>query len=350
MTADLEQHGDVVSMAFAGERRDIWHGLGNGLDGLMTLDQAIEAAHMDRQVRIRPIETPEGVEWATPQYYQVILEGKVLGVNADGTFAEIPPKVVGVCMQGGAEAHLDFTIRDRFEIAEAAIFASQGEAVWSTAGLIRNGRQGFATMEAPPVIIDPDGIADIIRSYVGLGWSWDGTMSTQLGASHVRQVCANTVAMHLKDAQPILKVRHTSPSAKERLELGAHSWAMAQNRSAALKLKAEKMLAVANGKRALDRIAAHFNPKPDADASKRAVSLQKRRAATIEALWFAETNSLAVGDNGWAAYNTFVEYLDWYKDVQVPEGTTEEEARHLLQFDGSNDQAKSIAAELVLAV
>jgi phage/plasmid-like protein (TIGR03299 family) len=337
----------VTAFAFTGGREDIWHRLGQSISGRsMTGEEAMRESHMDRLIRIVPIEVPEGAEWAIPNQYQIVLEGTMFATEDD--IVVVPDKVVGIHGEGGADAHQHFTIRDRFELAEEAIHASNGEAVWSTAGSLREGTQGFATMLAPDIVIDPQGINDIIRQYLTLTWSFDGTRATELSASEIRVVCANTLACHDNMKQGVIKVKHTSHTAQERFKYAAAQWSMAQDRAKALKLQAERMLQVRDSKLVLRKLVERFDPARET-ASKREQSLRKTRVDTLERLSYASTNT-SVGDNGWAAWNTYVEYLDWEAPVKCSKGESEGDRRLGNQFDNTHESAKVAAAEFVMSL
>jgi len=351
MPADLEQFTDgnqtVTAFSFAGDRADIWHRLGQGLGRTMTAEEAMRAAHMDRLIRVDPIPVPtEGGRWAIPQPYYITLEGKMF-MTEDGSFVNVEDKVVGVHGKGGADAHANFTMRDRFDLAEAAIHVSQGGAVWSTAGMLADGVKGFACMEAPATIIDPQGIRDIIKNYLTIVWSFDGSRATELGASNVRVVCANTLAMHDGSRDTVIKVKHTSFTAKERFQLAADQWALAQDRSKAYQLQAERMLAIRDAQTVLSKIVEKFEPGRDG-ASKREQSLRKTKLDNLQVLLHSPTND--VGDNAWKAYNTYTEYLDWVVPIKLSKGETEADRRLSNQFDGTYDVRKAKVAEFVLSL
>jgi phage/plasmid-like protein (TIGR03299 family) len=358
MSHELEQvtiNGEeIATFAFSGVRTDIWHRLGQQFenDGLMTAEEAMSRANMDRQVTTVPAVLPVD-EWGDPLFvadgldmpHFVVLDGKPI-ITPSGDLGQIPTKIVGVTGKQGSVGHADLSILDRFQYAEEAIRASRGEAVWSTAGLLRDGRQGFATMEAPPTIVDPDGINDIIRKYLTVTWSFDGSRSTELGISDVRVVCANTLWCHDRDNKvSAIKIKHTS-RAEDRFRLAAQHWALAQDSSAALKLQAERMLAVGNGKQMLRRVCDEvLGLKPDADASQRANSIAERKRDELYVLYHAKTNSESVGDNGWAVYNTVTEYFDWFSDVK---GKDKELTRLRNQFDGAHNNIKQTVADFIL--
>lgn len=359
MSHELEQiiiNGEeITNFAFSGVRSDIWHRLGQQYDGdsLMTAAEAMAAANMDRQVTTIPVpaltddfgdalHVADGLD--LPHY--VVLEGKPI-ITEDGDLGSIPTKIVGITGSQGAVGHADLSMLDRFLFAEEAIKASRGEAVWSTAGLLRDGRQGFATMEAPPVIIDPNGANDIIRKYLTVTWSFDGSRATELGTSDVRVVCANTLAMHDVGSRKVIKIKHTS-QAEARMRLAAEHWAMAQDAAAAVKIKAERLMAIRDGKQVLKKICDKvLDLKHDPDASGRQNTIRANKRDELYTLYHADTNLESVGDNAWAAVNTVTEWLDWYSPVK---GKDQEIAHLRAQFDGTYDNVKSNIYDFALSL
>lgn len=358
MSHELEQiivnNETVSNFAFTGGRTDIWHRLGQQFeesDRLMTAEEAMARANMDRKITTVPVDIPNN-EWGDPLVpaegldmpHYVVLEGKPI-VTPEGNLGSIPDKIVGITGSQGSQGHAGLSILDRFLYAEEAIKASRHEAVWSTAGLLRDGRQGFATMEAPPVVIDPNGVKDVIRRYLTVTWAFDGSRGTELGASDIRVVCGNTERMHDLIKRALIKVRTTS-NADNRLRLAAEHWAMSQNAYAETKIRAERMLAIPDGKKMLRRICDEvLEFKQDVDNSKRANAIAERKRDELVLLYESSTNSGAVGDNAWAAYNTVTEYLDWFSDVKGDDKTLAHLRR---QFDGTDDNIKLAVADFIL--
>lgn len=339
---------EMASFSFTGQRQNIWHRLGQQFDGqLMTAEQAMAHANMDRNLRVVDLSVDGVDHWATKRPQALVLEGKV-GVTPDGDLYEIPEKIVGLAGEQAVAGHESMTMLDRFLLAEEAIHASNGAAVWSTAGLLRDGTQAFACMEAPPIIVDPFGIRDVIQSYLTLKWAFDGSIVGigELGSSNVRVVCANTLAAHTATATTLIKVKATS-GGYDRFKLAAQHWAMAQDEAKALALQGERMMAKANGKQILKGLCEEvLGLKVDADMPKRQQTLRQNKLDEIKVLYNAPTNLPAVGDNGYAAFQTVVEYLDWFSPVKGDDPTTERVAN---QFDGVATKLKRQAADFVLA-
>jgi len=130
------------------------------------------------------------------------------------------------------------------------------------------------------------------------------------------------------------------------LRLAAEHWAMSQNAYAETKIRAERMLAIPDGKKMLRRICDEvLEFKQDVDNSKRANAIAERKRDELVLLYESSTNSGAVGDNAWAAYNTVTEYLDWFSDVKGDDKTLAHLRR---QFDGTDDNIKLAVADFIL--
>lgn len=351
MSHELELVGGQASLSAAGSINDLWHGLGFGnAGGLMTVKEALKLARMNRHLRVEKVPAPYSLtaegevrqsRFVIPDLYYLVLEG--------GTFGdvEIEDKVVGVCGKGAADAHATLSIQDRGEIAEFAVNASNGAAVVSTAALIKDATQMFICLKLDDTVIDPHGIADVIANYATVVAGFDSSLSTELGGSNVRVVCKNTMAWHMEEAQRILKVRHTSSTAKGRMEQGAKLWAIAQDRAGAMAILAQKLLEVRGNKMDLVRhvVDGVIGKKPEEKGRKQTIWLNKME--TIEVLAHAPTNN--VGDNAWAALNVITEFVDWQSPIKC-NGVDETQCRFEAQFDGTNDAIKAKTAERLLAL
>jgi len=351
MSHELEQDAQgIASIAYDDSLGDLWHRLGQGVRGLMTTDEALKAAHMDRHIRIVPVPVPEGTHWSIPQQYMVVLEGGLF--DGGNTLAEFPDKVVGIGGQGFADAHATFSMRDRLELAEFTLKASEGQATWSSVGMLRDGTQGFACLSLPDTVIDPDGIRDVIANYATVVWSFNSSLKTLLSDSNVRVVCANTLAAHLGTDTKILEVKMTSSTAKDRFAQGAKHWAMAQDKAKAMEILANRLLAVRGRKMDLVRAVADVvigkePARESAEKPGRKLTTYKNKLEQLEVLTYATTNN--VGDNGWAAYNVVTEWLDWFSPIKC-DGKDEMVCRFEDQFDGTNNNKKIEVAERLLAL
>ncbi|MEZ5941144.1 MAG: DUF932 domain-containing protein [Planctomycetaceae bacterium] len=170
MPHDLAITNGQTAMMYAGETP--WHGLGTKLDEPATAAEAIEAAGLDYQVNLRPIETDDGI--LIPQRKAVIRtdSNQVLGVVGNS----YQPVQNHDCF-----GFLDSVVEDgrlRYHTAGAL---GQGEKIWMLAKLPDEIR-----------IKDSD---DVTEQFLLLSNSHDGSSALRVFFTPIRVVCANTLGV-----------------------------------------------------------------------------------------------------------------------------------------------------------
>lgn len=200
--------------------------------------------------------------------------------------------------------------REVTEMALEAVGLRPNDAALKYLGTINDGKQFYATIDLGSLVLDPSGIADKISKYLVAFASHDGTLPVMFAESNLRVLCSNqapAIRAQGKAGAANFRVKHTK-NMRERLAIAREALGIADAAAAAFLDTAEKMLSIKCSKSDVLRIAEQMWPlKGDSD---RAKTVHTRRLATIESLWGNSTNSGAVGDNGWAAFNTFTEFLD----------------------------------------
>lgn len=146
-----------------------WHGLGTVLDHFPTSEEAINAAHLDWEIKKIPLVTETGIK--VPEHFATVRSdtGDVLGVVSDRY------KIV---QNRQAFAFLDGLLQD-------------GAIRYESAGALRGGRTVWLLARMPS--IDEIAPGDTTRRYVLFSTSHDGTASIQAIPTSVRVVCANTL-------------------------------------------------------------------------------------------------------------------------------------------------------------
>jgi phage/plasmid-like protein (TIGR03299 family) len=163
-----------------------WHGLGQKIDEAPTVEAAIIAAGLDWTVDLKPVFLEDGTKIDSAQATVRSSDQSILGVvgtrykplqNKDA-FAFFNPFVEsGLCT------------------LETGGSLSAGKKVWILA------RIGGSDL---PIVGD-----DVVRKFLLLSNSHDGTISVRVGFTPVRVVCANTLAMaHNNDASQLIRIRH----------------------------------------------------------------------------------------------------------------------------------------------
>jgi phage/plasmid-like protein (TIGR03299 family) len=218
-----------------------------------------------------------------------------------------------------------FNIKQRREILEQAFeftgLDPDGAHV-DTIGSLADGRSNkpkkfFAYIRVPDLVIDPQGIADTIERGLFVATSFNGTLTNTMGYSNIRVVCSNTLNMAMKSGQQVIKVKHTR-NADERMEVAALAMDYIGAIQKQTEANARRMLSV-DGDKALTKILDHFYPVDDKSLGDLAKTRRNRERGDVRLMYHGDgnTNVGLVGENGWAAYNAFTEYIDHAAGVKV---------------------------------
>ena len=172
-----------ASMAYNIETGLPWHGLGTGVSGVMTAEEAITLAHLDWEVE-KELAERKGVP--IPGNYWMIRKSddKVLGrVGKD---------------------YKPIQNREAFEFFDTLV--DSGEAKYDTAGSLSGGKRIWLTAQ----VGDDIQVAgqDSHRLYLALLSSHDGSRSLSAITTMVRIVCANTETMAIHGAKTSWTMTH----------------------------------------------------------------------------------------------------------------------------------------------
>ncbi len=176
---------DIESMFSV--RETPWHGLGTVLSDAPTTADAIRLAGLDWTVQTRNLATIDGG----------------IRVPARACVRSTDSRVLGVV----GEDYTPLQNADAFGWFDPFIDAKL--ATLETAGSLRDGQRVWilAQLAGGPVPIVGD---DLVRRYLLLSNSHDGTMAVRVGFTPIRVVCANTLAAaHSASESTLIRVRHT---------------------------------------------------------------------------------------------------------------------------------------------
>lgn len=175
---------EIESNFFVGETP--WHGLGQKIDEAPSVREAIIAAGLDWTVDLKPVFLEDGTLIDSAQATVRSTDKSILGVvgtrykplqNADAFNFFNPFVESGLCT------------------LETGGSLSLGKKVWILARIVGSDL---------PIVGD-----DVVRKFLLLSNSHDGTISVRVGFTPVRVVCANTLAMaHNNDASQLIRIRH----------------------------------------------------------------------------------------------------------------------------------------------
>lgn len=207
----------------------------------------------------------------------------------------------------------------------------------------------FAYIRVPDIVIDPNGVADVIENGLFVATSYDQSMSNTIGYSPIRPVCRNTVMMGLGQLSQTIRARHTKNS-EARMREAAKALEYVGAIEKELIQRAEQMLRI-DGEKALNTVLDHFLNIDDPELGEKAVTTRTRQRNTVRRLLEEEDNTTTelLGFNGYSVYQAWIEFKDHLSDVGQRHGADITRARNAV-LPGEVVKSKIRASELILAL
>ena len=324
--------------AFASLQVPAWHRLGTVFQDVMSTDEILATAHMANwNVRLVPAVQAHGdLLLEIPEKFTVLRNNPVSdSVDALSVVGTKYTAVQNEQVFGFGQAILD----------------NSPDAVWETAGSIREGRTIFGTLRMSGLAIMVGG-QDVVECYLVVTSSHDGSSGVAAIVTPIRVVCKNTLAMAMGSAKASFKARHTS-SIDGRIEdaqeaLGI-TYKFMEEFEATATVLADRKVDLGQLEQIVETIWAKAPKWDDLGIDERRTGLSRweNRLETIGGSYVGkgergDTMSTITG-TGWGALNAITEYTDWYGRVS---GRDERAAG----FNSANETLKSKALEAVLAV
>lgn len=288
--------------SFAG-RAPAWHGLGYVFaeDEQSDLATMLDKANLAGwNVRTRPLVT------------DAVCDKEEVEVIRDSPFVE--GQIDRLSTMGGRYEAVQN--EDVFELGESLV---NGGAQWDTAGSLDGGRVVFGAYRLPrDIILDAAGAADLIRTYLIVATSHNGTMPTMGFNSNVRVVCENTLNMAVKGAPQAFKIRHTA-SAPDRMKVVGDAFRKAYAYADALEAEAAELYRTPMDLGQFTDLAVTLYPKPEAE-KKAAVTKWEKKIDTLGNIFTGPTSANIAG-TAWAGLNALTEAQDWYRKARGGDGS-----------------------------
>lgn len=182
---------------------------------------------------------------------------------------------------------------------------------WETAGSLRNGRQVFGALALDrETVLDPNGVADVVKNYLVVFTSHDGSTSVVAAVTPIRVTCSNTLNVALKTAKQSFKLRHTQ-SLDGRVATAREALGMANTYLDEFDKLAKELIETEVTKAQFNKIVELAYPKPDKD-TKGAMTKWENKIDLLEDIYGGDTNGMIAG-TAWGAYNALTERIDWYR-------------------------------------
>jgi len=313
MSHDLDStKAGKIRMAYA-DHEVPWHRLGTPMKGLQTAEAMLEAADADFHVAIAGVAAVDvdGQVILAPDGKPLMVEDSraTVRINKDGTYDAL--STVGT----------RYVVQQNLDCINRAldIVNSRGEAIVDTCGVLKGGREFFASIDLGGLIIDPTGVNDKIERFLLVRNGHDGKTPITYANTSVRAVCKNTVMAGMKSALRVFTARHTRNQdsalneAKSVLELSTE-WAEEFQRTAELMLS----INVPDKSRNLDKIINTVFPSQKGETDRQKTN-REEIISVVRGLYPSAKNAGGYGYNGWSAYNTIAEYFDHYRDAKPEE-------------------------------
>ena len=333
MAHDLESQNGKTS--FASFREPAWHGLGTVFTNEVNTSEMLSLANLNGwNVRLEDLEVPNHL--TSDKDYQYVLRTN----PTDNSQTD----VLGVVGQ----RYVPLQNEDLFAFGDNIL---DGGGRWETAGSIKGGRVVFGSLALErEVVLDPTGVNDVVKTYLLINTSHDGSIAIQASITPVRVVCANTLNLALGakkkgGVKQSFKIRHTQTAegkiAIARQALGMADFYMDEFSKLANALYEKSV----NAKEFNDIILAAY-PKPEKD-TKGAIKKWETKVDTINDLYTGEFNGMIAG-TGWGALNALTERLDWARTARG--GKQESLLAAASGFDAQINAEKNRLAKIVKTV
>ncbi|MEX1138922.1 MAG: DUF932 domain-containing protein [Bacteroidota bacterium] len=316
MGHNLNINNRKASMMYVGETP--WHRLGTKLDKPATAEEAIEAAGLGFTVQLMSLKTADA---------DIRVEKHFATVRMD-TFQALG--VVG-------SRYVPIQNKDAFTMFDALV--GEGEAIYHSAGALGKGERIWLLAKLPDYIRVNGN--DIVKKYLLLTNSHDGSEVVRVKLTPIRVVCENTLAVALGGVEQEVRIRHTA-QAEEKLKkaheiLGLSNWLYAELDRIFNGMSRRKMSNTEIG----DYVKEIF-PEPMGDSHRS--QTPKIHEKVLE---LCETGAGAESANGtlWGAYNAITEYVDHCRLSRA-----DDSSRLKSMWFGSGEKIKKRAFEVAVSM
>jgi phage/plasmid-like protein (TIGR03299 family) len=331
MAHELETQNGVAS--FASFREPAWHGLGTVFTEEKTTAEMLSAANLNNwNVRLEDVNVPSHL--SSDKNYQYVIRTN----PTDNTQTDI----LGVV---GERYHV-LQNEDLFSFGDNIL---DGGGRWETAGSIRGGRVVFGSLALErETILDPNGVADKVKTYLLINTSHDGSIAIQASITPVRVVCANTLNLALGSKRgrnaikQTFKIRHTQ-TASGKVQVARETLGLANKYMDAFDVMAKAMIEKEITAQQFNDIVLAAYPKPD-EEKKGALTRWTNKVDVINDIYTGEFNGMIAG-NAWGAFNALTERLDWHRSARG--GNTEAMLAAASGFDPSITAEKNRLLSIV---
>ena len=329
---EIGQNGEV---SFASLREPAWHGLGTVFEQEVGTDEMLQLAHLnDWNVRLEEIPLPANHQSHKSHFF----------VARTNPFDSTQSDVLGVV----GERYKVLQNEELFDFASALLHDG---GRWETAGSIKSGTQVFGSIALErESVIDPSGVSDVIKTYLLVNTSHDGSVSIQASVTPVRVVCANTLNLALgggvgrnRGIKQSFKIRHTQ-SANGKIQVAREALGIANMYMDEFDKMAQELFEIEINNDKFQDIIRTAYPKPEDAENKRAQTVWANKIESLEDIYMGQFNYMIAG-TAWGALNAMTERLDWHRTARG--GNTEAMLASASGFDVATTTEKNRLLKVV---
>lgn len=291
-------------------------GRGRVVDERMTASEALDLAGLSGwNVRRVPLTTSIGDHPGA--FYDA-------GLTVPDQYANIATingesKILGVV----GKRYQIFQNEETTELLDTIV--DEGGAHFEAGGSLAGGRKTFMVMKMPEGI--QIGGEDATDLYLGVTNSHDGSGSLTAWVTSMRLACTNMLKGSMRGAKSKWTLRHTS-GMKGKVEQARESLGLTFKWAEEFEKQMEQMLRQPFSSADFDRLVDDLAPASQSDHE----GWRERQETKRQTLRFlfneADTNEFGRGTK-YGAYNSFVEYADWYLPIKSDADGTKRATRIL---------------------
>lgn len=283
--------------SYASLRVPAYHQLGTVFQNEVTTSEMLELANLDNwDVRLEDVALPEN--------YTSVKSNFLVVRNHP---ADKHPDVLSV-------------VGERYKVLQNEELFAFGDNLldggrWEVAGSLKQGRLVFGALALErETVLDPTGVADVVKNYLAISTSHDGSSAVQATVTPIRMTCMNThTAVFRKGAKQSFKLRHTQ-SLDGRVAQARQALGLANTYIDEFEVMAKAMIEKEITKSKFAEIVATAYPMPDKD-TRGAMTKWENKIELLDEIYGGDTNGMIAG-NAWGAYNALTERLDWYRSAR----------------------------------
>lgn len=323
MAHNLATINGAVAMAYQGGTP--WHKLGTRLPSMLSVSDAMIAAHINYTVHAEPLYLASGA--FVPMRKAIVRD--------DGA-GNVILSTVGK----------DYEVIQHTEGFEALnVLCTEHGYTIESAGALGNGERVWILFKMPDTIAPIDG--DDVRGYLLATTGHDGSWSYSIRCTPIRVVCQNTLDAASMTGAEFVRLFHTKGNAGKVNDAAKIVSAIAQS----FKETGETFSSFAGRRLSEAEVIRYIETLfPHVDDTKPSDVINARRKTVAELMWTGVGSELARSStagavNVWSAYNAITEYFDHVRPAEA-KSTAGLDRANLSAIFGSGADAKLRAFKL----